>query len=46
MLKEGDVKITQADKNEVRDLMKALLNFGLVQESTEIHGLVEKVMRA
>jgi hypothetical protein len=34
------------DKEEVKDLMKALLNHGFVAESTELHGLVEKVMRA
>lgn len=45
MLKE-EVKITQADKEEVRDIMKALLNFGMVQESTDIHSLAERVMRA
>lgn len=45
MLKE-EVKITPADKDEVRDLMRALLNFALVDESTEIHSLVEKVMKA
>ena len=32
-LKE-EVKITQADKDEVKDIMKALLYFGLIQEST------------
>jgi hypothetical protein len=41
-----DVKVTAADKEEVRDIMRALLNFGLVSDSTEIHGLVERLMRA
>ena len=45
MLKE-EVKVTQGDKDEVKDIMKALLNFGLVAESTEIHGLIERIMRA
>jgi hypothetical protein len=45
MLKE-EVKVTQADKDEVRDLMKALLNFGMVAESTDIHGLIERMMKA
>ena len=26
--------------------MRALLNFGMVSESTEIHGMIEKLMRA
>ena len=26
--------------------MKALLHFGMVDESTDIHGLVEKVMKS
>jgi hypothetical protein len=41
-----EVKVTAADKEEVRDIMRALLNFGLASESTEIHGLVERLMRA
>jgi len=45
MLKE-ETKVTQADKDEVRDIMRALLNFGLVSESTELHGLIERLMRA
>ena len=45
LLKE-ETKVTASDKEEVRDLMKALLNHGFVAESTEIHALVEKIMRA
>lgn len=45
MLKE-EVKVTAADKDEVKDIMKALLNFGMIAESTEIHSLVEKLMKA
>jgi hypothetical protein len=40
------VKVTPADTEEVRDIMRALLNFVLVSESTEIHGLVERLMKA
>jgi hypothetical protein len=45
MLRE-ETKVTQGDKDEVRDIMRALLNFGLVSESTELHGLIERMMRA
>jgi hypothetical protein len=41
-----EVKITQADKEEVKDIMKALLNFGMVTESTDIHSLVERLIKA
>ncbi len=41
-----EITVTLADKDEVKDIMKALLNFGFVSESTEIHSLVEKLMRA
>jgi hypothetical protein len=44
-LKE-ECKVSQADKDEVKELMKALLFFGLISESTSIHGLLEQVMRA
>jgi CCR4-NOT transcriptional regulation complex NOT5 subunit len=43
---KDEVKITDADKEEVKDLMKALLMFGLIEESTEIHKYVEKMMKA
>ena len=29
------------DKEDVKDLMKSLLYFGLIEESTQIHGLIE-----
>ena len=41
-----EIKVIPADKEEVRDIMRALLNFGMVSESTEIHGMIEKLMRA
>ena len=41
-----ETKVTAADKEEVRDIMRALLNFAMVAESTEIHSLVERMMRA
>ena len=41
-----ETKLGAGDKEEVKDLMKALLNHGFVAESTELHGLVERVMRA
>ena len=44
-LKE-EIKVTAGDKEEVRDIMRALLNFGMVSESTEIHGLIERLMKA
>ena len=45
MLRE-ETKVTQNDKDEVRDLMRALLNHGLVAESTDLHSYIEKLMRA
>ena len=30
----------------MKELMKVLLNFGFVDECSEIHGMVEKIMRA
>lgn len=41
-----EVRVTAQDREEVRDIMKALLNFAMVAESTEIHGIVERLMRA
>jgi hypothetical protein len=43
---KDEVKITETDKEEVKDLMKALLMFGMIEESTEIHKFVEKMMKA
>jgi hypothetical protein len=45
LLKE-EVKISSQDKDEVKDIMKALLNFGMIEESTDIHHLVEKLLKA
>lgn len=33
--------VTIEDKEEVKEIMKALLHFGLVEESRDIHSLVE-----
>ena len=44
-LLRDETKLSPGDKEEVKDLMKALLNHGFVAESTELHGLVERVMR-
>jgi CRISPR/Cas system-associated protein Cas5 (RAMP superfamily) len=43
---QDEVRVTAADKEEVRDIIKALLNFGMIAESTDIHSLVERVLRA
>jgi hypothetical protein len=45
ILKE-EVKVTSQDKEEVRDIMKALLNFGMIEESTDLHSLIEKLIKA
>jgi len=45
MLKE-EVRVTQHDKDEVKDIMKALLHFGMITESTEIHSLINKLIKA
>lgn len=45
ILKE-EVRVTQTDKDEVKDIMKALLNFGMVTESTDIHEYVERLLKA
>jgi hypothetical protein len=45
LLKE-EIRVVVEDKDEVKEIMKALLHFGMIDESTEIHGLVEKMMRA
>lgn len=45
MLKE-ETKVAVSDKDEVKDIMKSLLYFGMVQESTDIHGLIEKLLKA
>jgi len=45
LLKE-DAKCTEEDKTAVKSLMQVLLYFGMVKESLQIHGLVEKLIRA
>lgn len=45
LLKE-EVKVTSEDKEEVKDIMKALLFFGMIEESTELHSLIERLMKA
>jgi hypothetical protein len=45
LLKE-EIRVVVEDKDEVKEIMKVLLHFGMIDESTEIHGLVEKMMRA
>ena len=45
VLKE-EVKVGEEDREEVKEIMKGLLMFGMVKESTELHGLVEKLMKA
>jgi hypothetical protein len=43
---KDEVRITDSEKEEVKDLMKALLMFGMIEESTEIHKFVEKMIKA
>lgn len=45
MLKE-EVTISAADKEAIKDIMNALIYFGLIETSTQLHTLVSKVMRA
>ena len=45
MLKE-EVQITAEDKQRVRVIMNALVHFGLIELSTQIHGLVERLIKA
>jgi len=44
-LKE-EIKVTDQDKEEVKELMKVLLQFAMIDESTLIHGLLEQMMKA
>jgi len=43
---KDEVKILPTDKEEVKELMKSLLYFGMIQESTDLHGLIEKLLKA
>ena len=45
MLKE-EVTITQEDKDQVKNIMNALVYFGMIETSTYLHSLVERLMRA
>lgn len=44
-LLRDDTKCTQEDKDSVKALMKIMMFFGLVEESTTLHSLVDKVIR-
>ena len=43
---QTEIKVKIEDKEEVKEIMKALLYFGMVEESTDIHSLVERLLRA
>ena len=45
-LLKDDTKCTEEDKTTVKNLMKIMLYFGMVQESIQIHSLIEKLIRA
>ena len=45
LLKE-EVTITAQDKEEVKNIMSALVYFGMLDLSTHLHGLVERLMKA
>jgi len=38
--------VTESEKSEVQVVMKGMLYFGLVEESTHLHGLLEKLIKA
>jgi len=41
-----EVKVSQADRDEVKDIMRACLNFGMVAESTDLHAHLERLIKA
>lgn len=41
-----EVRVTPADRDEVRDIMRACLNFGMVKESTDLHEHLERLIKA
>jgi intergrase/recombinase len=43
-LLQEDTKCTEDDKATVKNLMKVLTYFGLVEESIQLHSLVEKLI--
>ena len=45
MLKEETI-ISQEDKDQVRNIMNALVYFGMIEISTYLHSLVDRLMRA
>ena len=45
LLKE-EVHVTATDKEEVKDIMSALVYFGMLDLSTHLHGLVNRLMKA
>ena len=45
MLKE-EVVLSQEDKDQVKHIMNALVYFGNIDTSTNLHGLVQKLMNA
>jgi len=45
-LLKDDTKCTEADKEHVKIIMRALVFFGMVAEATMLHNLVAKLLRA
>lgn len=45
LLKE-EVRVATTDKEEVKDIMSALVYFGMLDLSTHLHGLVDRLMKA
>lgn len=45
-LLKDEVHVTATDKAEVKDIMSALVYFGMIDLSTYLHGLVERLMKA
>ena len=45
LLKE-EVVVTTQDKDEVKDIINALVYFGMLELSTYLHGLIDRLMKA
>lgn len=45
-LLQDEVKLTVDDQNSVKDIMDALVFFSQIEASTQLHELVEKLMKA
>lgn len=45
MLKE-EVRLNQLDKDQVKDIMNALVHFGLINQATQIHEYIARLMKA